>query len=133
MKGSRSLAGGFTLVEILVALAILAVIAAAVLAASQQVSSNLIHLQERSFAMWIAENRLVEMRIATGPLVSSREVREVEFANQRWDTLSVVENTQRPGLRGVTIWVAAEPDGFSSLPLEQRSSARLATYLYWER
>lgn len=132
MKGVRSLSGGFTLVEILVALAILAVIGAAVLAASQQISNNLRHLQERSFAMWIAENRLVELRTTTGPLVSSREAQEVEFANQRWDTLSVIENAQQPGLRTVIVWVAAKSEGFSSVPIEQRSSARLATYLYAE-
>ncbi len=58
----RSSAAGFTLVEVLVALAIIAVALLAALRVAGQSANNVGELRSRLFAGWIAENRLAEHR-----------------------------------------------------------------------
>jgi general secretion pathway protein I len=51
---------GFTLIEVLVALAILAVALAAVLRSASMAADGTLELKERLLATWIAQNRLAE-------------------------------------------------------------------------
>ncbi len=60
----RAGAGGFTLVEVLVALAIVAVALAAGLRAAGALSHNSERLAAMSAAQWCAENALVNLRLA---------------------------------------------------------------------
>jgi general secretion pathway protein I len=62
---------GFTLLEIMVALAIFATLASAVLSASQYVVKQAGAVEERLFAAWVADNRLNELRLQPG-LVNGR-------------------------------------------------------------
>ena len=55
---------GFTLLEILVALAILAIALAAAIKAVSSHVSNETYLKERSFAHWVAMNKVAELRIS---------------------------------------------------------------------
>lgn len=57
--------GGFTLLEIMVALAIFSTLAAAVLSASQYVVRQTGAVEERLFAAWLADNHLNELRLQT--------------------------------------------------------------------
>ena len=54
---------GFTLVEVLVALAIVALGSAAVMTALSTGSQSTSRLRERSYAEWVALNRLTEIRV----------------------------------------------------------------------
>ena len=54
---------GFTLVEVLVALAVVAVVLGAVIQTTAIQSDNLGHLRNRSFAQWVAANRIHELRV----------------------------------------------------------------------
>ena len=56
---------GFTLLEIMLALAIFATLAAAVLAASRFVLTQSVAVEQRLFAAWLADNRLSELRLQT--------------------------------------------------------------------
>jgi general secretion pathway protein I len=58
--------GGFTLLEIMVALAIFATLATAVLSASQYVVKQAGAVEERLVAAWVADNRLNELRLQSG-------------------------------------------------------------------
>lgn len=53
---------GFTLIEILVALAILAIALAATQRATSGALGNAYELRQRLLASWVAENRLAELR-----------------------------------------------------------------------
>ena len=53
-------ARGFTLVEVLVALAVLAIALAAVMRAMAQAVDTTVSLREHSVALWVAQNRLME-------------------------------------------------------------------------
>ena len=58
----RNNEAGFTLIEVLAALAIIAVALMAALRATGQGTSNVGELRSRLFASWVAENLLAEQR-----------------------------------------------------------------------
>ncbi len=55
---------GFTLLEVLVALAIFSVAALAVLSATNNNITSLSYLEEKTFADWVANNKLVDLELA---------------------------------------------------------------------
>lgn len=55
---------GFTLLEVLVALAVLAIALAAAIKAVSSHVSNESYLKERSFAHWVAMNKVAELRVS---------------------------------------------------------------------
>jgi len=62
VRGQRP-AEGFTLVEVLVALTLIAIALMASLRATAALSVNAYELRQRTLAQWSAENRLARMRI----------------------------------------------------------------------
>ena len=52
---------GFTLIEVLVAVAVLAIAMGAIMSAMTRYTANAVHLQERSMALFVAHNRLTEI------------------------------------------------------------------------
>lgn len=84
---------GFTLVEVMVALAIVAFSLTAVAASMNQMIDAANTLRERTYASWIAQNKLTEMRLAnTIPEVSSTSG-EVDYGLASWEWRAVVSET----------------------------------------
>ncbi|AJI94298.1 type II secretion system protein I [Yersinia ruckeri] len=54
---------GMTLLEVLVALAVLALAGLAVIKSTGEQVRNLSHLEKKQFAAWVAENQLVRLRL----------------------------------------------------------------------
>jgi len=89
MKAER----GFTLIEVMVALAIVAFSLTAVAASMNQMIDAANTMRERTYASWIAQNKIVEMRLSnTIPEVSTSSG-EVEYGNVRWEWRAVVSET----------------------------------------
>jgi len=65
---------GFTLIEVMVALAIISVALAAFVRLTSQTATNLGLLEQRSLAMLSAENSLAELQISTLPAAGMREM-----------------------------------------------------------
>jgi general secretion pathway protein I len=99
--------GGFTLLEVLVALAIFAIVAAVVLTAAGRSVNNAGRLEALTLASWIADNRLTELQLQQPPPSIGREDLELEFGGRQWQTLSEVETSGTPGLLRIRVWVAA--------------------------
>ncbi|ANI05841.1 type II secretion system protein GspI [Pseudomonas putida SJTE-1] len=74
---------GFTLLEVLVALVIFAVLAVAVTSASQHVLVQSQGLEKRLLASWVADNHLMEMRLQPAPGPGERTL-DVMFGQRRW-------------------------------------------------
>ncbi len=79
---------GFTLIEMLVALVILAVASVAIYGRSGQAVSTLYNLEQRTLANWIAQDYLTKLRIrqriSTEPLATQNESEEVFTAGRLW-------------------------------------------------
>jgi len=98
---------GFTLVEVLVALAVVALGSAAVMSAIGTGADASARLRERTYAEWVALNRLAEIRISREWPLASNEVGEETMAGQRWQWRQTIESSD---VRGVwRIRVDARP------------------------
>ena len=130
MSASMARAGrGFTLLEVLVALAIFATVAAVVLTAAGRSLSNAGRLEELTLAGWIADNRISELQLQQVPPAIGRETRELEFGGRQWQTLSEVEASADPGLLRVTVWVALQTPRARSGSLAERAVTSLTGFI----
>lgn len=91
-------ARGFTLLEVLVALAILGLVMLALVRVAAQEADSLRHLRERSHGEWIASNAIAEARLG-GAVLPGRREGEVEFAGRRYRWLLEVQETPVAGIR----------------------------------
>ena len=125
MKQARA----FTLLEVLVALAIFALVAASVLAASGRSLQTAARLEDKTLAMWIADNRLTELQLAETPPGDGRDQGELEFAGRRWQWQSEIHATSEPSMRRVPLWVAPRPARGRGGALRARAVVSLSGFL----
>lgn len=97
---------GFTLLEVLVALAIFAIVAAVVLTAAGRSVSNAGRLEALTLASWIADNRMTELQLQQPAPSIGREDLQLVFGGRQWQTLSEVQTSGTPGLLRIRVWVA---------------------------
>jgi len=130
MKIMVDLQKGFTLLETLVAMAILTIAMVAVIqtAGSSVTAQN--HLQEKVFAEWVVLNQLTRMHVASEltselPKVGKYEGTE-KMAGRQWRWLAEVEATSNPYLLKATVHAGHVDQqqylmtvtGYIDLPLE---------------
>ncbi|CAI3810332.1 hypothetical protein GLGCALEP_06167 [Pseudomonas sp. MM221] len=85
---------GFTLLEVLIALSIFAVLALAMGSAAQHLLVQARQLEDRLLANWLADNHLAILRLQPVPVPGRRQI-ETDFAQRRWQ----LDETRR-GLSG---------------------------------
>ncbi|WP_419810664.1 type II secretion system minor pseudopilin GspI [Bacterioplanoides sp.] len=96
---------GFTLLEVMIAVTIFAVIATTISQTTSQSVGNLLYLQDKTLAAFVAENQLAEVRLAPFPNVGdANDV--IDMAGREWRVNTKIENTQLPDTRRVTVSVA---------------------------
>lgn len=100
---------GFTLVEALVALTVLAVASAGLIRATEAHVDQVRGLQIRTIAQWVAENRLVEIQV--GQAVPVERTDRVDMLGRSWDVAVGLGASEDPDLAAVT--VAVSPAGAS--------------------
>ncbi len=125
---------GFTLMEILVALAIIAVVLGALVQAAGASASNAGRIRDKSVAQWIASNRLAEMQLAGTFPDTGTKTGEAEMLGQVWHWKTRVQNVEDDDLRRVDIEVRKNADaqnpistiaGFVNHPqLQSRNTAQ---------
>src|SRR5262245_14139438 len=75
---------GFTLIEVLVALAIVAFGLTALFTVTNQTARASTYLREKTLAQWIALNRITEARLAGQPPSDDDMEGETKYAGQDW-------------------------------------------------
>jgi len=74
----------FTLLEVLVALMVIAVGLTATIVSSIEITRNSLHLQNKTLAHWVAQNVIAERKIQTGNPANLPLRGEMQMANQTW-------------------------------------------------
>ena len=100
---------GFTLIEVMVALAVVAIALPALLFLLFQQLDGAEYLRQRSVASWIAEDKLGELRLIVarqGALPEGEITGETEVLDQDWSWWIDQEGTEVPGFIRVEINVA---------------------------
>jgi general secretion pathway protein I len=103
---------GFTLLEALIALAIVALGMTAVQTQLNRYVVSAIVTEEKTLASWVAANKLTELSVASTWPELGRSDDEVELAQRQWRMVIDVSETQVDNLRriDVRVYLADEPD-----------------------
>jgi general secretion pathway protein I len=102
---------GFTLMEVLVALVIVAFGMGAVMSALTSAANNTQRLREKSFAEWVGLNQLALARLSRAMPSTSKSEGDADFAGLKWHWVQQATDMQIPGVRRIVIQVrhADEP------------------------
>ena len=99
---------GFTLIETMVALVIVALGMTAVYLQLGQFATNAIYLRDKSLASWIGSNTVTEISVSGVFPELGEQDETVEFADREWALLIEVSETDVENLRRVDVSVALE-------------------------
>ena len=102
----RSRNGAFTLVEVMVALAIIALSLTAGAAKMGRMIDTSNAMRERTYASWIAQNKITELRLANVVPEVTATSGEVDYANTTWDWRAVVSESGIENLYRVDVSIS---------------------------
>lgn len=112
---------GFTLIEMLAAIAVVAIALGAIIAGMARYTANAAHLRERTLAIWVAHNALTELEMQRAwPDVGDRSG-DAKMGGVEWKWKIRVQKTDDPHLRRADVEV--------STPNGKATAARLSAFL----
>ncbi len=123
---NRSLASppkmqGFTLIEVLISLAILAIALTAVIKATTQTIRDTLYLEDKTIATWVGTQIINEARLK---LLAESTESQTEMLNQEWPWTLEIKPTPNPHIQKLTVQV------FS--PTTKRKVTEIESYYYAE-
>ena len=101
LRGAR----GFTLIEVLVALAIVAIGMAAVMSALTSSANTISYLRDKTFAQWVALNQIANLRLSGQQPPTGNSNGDTDFAGRSWHWRQEVVTTQVPGVERIDVSV----------------------------
>jgi general secretion pathway protein I len=110
----RASSRGFTLIEVIVALIIVALGMLGVIQAVGQTASNSGYLRDKTVAHWVAMNRLTEVRLQKSAPAVDKTSDEVEMAGRKWKWTMNVTQTPVETIRRIDISVRPAEAGENS-------------------
>lgn len=96
---------GFTLIEVMVALTIIAISLGALLNSSGTQANSAGYLKLKTLAHWVAVNELTQLRIAKTFPTTGDKKGSTEMANKEWYWTRNTKNTADKDARQITITV----------------------------
>lgn len=118
----RAEASGFSLLEVLVALAVLALAMAALIRTAGLQGAGLVDARQRTCAQWVAANVIADARLAGAVPAEGTRDGEMEMGRVRWRWRLTVAPTPVPGVRRLAVEVD-HPQGRRVLTLDGFSEA----------
>lgn len=112
MPTTMNKSSGFTLLEVMIAITIFAMLATTVSQVASVTVDNQIHLEKKMLATWIAENKIVEMRLLSWDQIKKGK-EDVKMSDREWIITTNVKNKKKFGglqipldMKEVTVSVA---------------------------
>lgn len=103
---------GFTLLEVLVALAVLAIAMGAIIGAATQSINTVATLRDQTFAGWVTLNQVNALLLESEPWPEEGSRKgKAELANRTWGWEARFFKTEDPDLRRVEVTVRASEAG----------------------
>lgn len=116
LKSTMNTTQGFTLVEVMIALGILAVSLAGVLTIARETTSNTLYLQQKAEAHWVANNVLAQIQLDAGqgqPLSAGRLQGVTQMGTDQWFWQADMRQGRDLGVLQVVVNVSPnQTDGF---------------------
>lgn len=121
---------GFTLLEMLIAVAVLAIAMGALLAGFARYSDQAAYLRQRTVATWVAHNELTGLGLRGGfPAIGSQDG-ESEMGGATWKWRIDIAETVDPNLRRAEVRVYAPGTKADALdPLKTATAGRLTGFI----
>jgi len=113
---------GFTLIEVMLAMAIFAIAGVALLGVADNNYRHISHLEDKMFANWVASNQLVEASLDKTWPPKNNKKGDVKMGGRTWYWQQKVIKTTNKELRSVVMEVRLNED-------DELVSASLMTYL----
>jgi|TARA_B110000014_G_scaffold68091_1_gene46533 general secretion pathway protein I len=110
MKISFTNQKGFTLLEVMLAMAVFAIAGVALMSAANSNYRHISHIEETMLANWVASNQLVEVNLDKSWPPKNNQKGDVELAGRKWYWQQKVIKTTDKDMRAVTIEVRATKD-----------------------
>lgn len=101
---------GFTLLEVMVALAVISIGLAAVIKTVSSATVNSTYLRDKTFAYWVAQNQIAEIELTEASPKAGFTDGEEELAGSVWHWTRKVEGTEDPDTSRVEIYVRKDKD-----------------------
>ena len=96
---------GFTLIEVLVALAIVAIGMAAVMRTVTSSADTVSYLRDKTFAQWVALNQIATLRISGQQPQVGKSDGEIDYAGRTWLWHQEVVASEVPGVMRIDLSV----------------------------
>lgn len=109
MSPSRKVTG-FTLIEVLMAMAVLALAGISMLGLSSENTRNSVIIEEKMLASWVADNKLVAIRLLKKWPPTHWQKEEQELAGRTWYIRSRSVKTTQDDFRGIDVEVRKSPN-----------------------
>ncbi len=113
---------GFTLLELMIALAVLAIVSLVVFERGGGAVRGLYAMEQRTLARWVAENEVAKMHLerirepASAPLGARRN--RVSLGERSWQVVRETHATSHPWLRRVQVSVYVVEEGREVGPVD---------------
>lgn len=113
---------GFTLIEVMLALAVFSIAGIALLSTASNNARNMGYLETKMFANWVASNQAVAANLEIKWPPKNNEKGEEELAGRNWFWLKKVVETTDKNMRAIIIEVRENKD-------DELATASLTTYV----